>query len=101
MPYQFPEPLRSQIDAFAGDDAGSVNPELAITRFLIQQAVSDGKAPLANALLATAAKLSSVEIANRVRQAPLERSARLPPGTIDGGRRVSKIGGFAQLRVHF
>jgi hypothetical protein len=76
VPYHFPEPLRSQIDAFADDDAGSVTPELAITRFLIQQSVSDGKAPLCNALLSTAAKLSSVEIANRVRAgALLERSA--------------------------
>ena len=67
MPYTFPDELQCEIDAFAGDNAGRVDQEIRIVRWLIQRAVTDGKHHLANSLFATLAKLSATEIANQVR----------------------------------
>jgi hypothetical protein len=67
MPYRFQDQLQREIDQFAGDDPGQISQEVSITRWLIQKAVENGQYPLANSLLATLAKLSSVEISNQVR----------------------------------
>lgn len=71
MPYNFPDELQREIDAFADDNAGRVDQEIRIVRWLIQKAVVEGQYPLANALLATLAKLSTTEIANQVRSGQL------------------------------
>ena len=71
MPYNFPDELQREIDAFADDNAGRVDQEIRIVRWLIQKAVTDGKHHLANSLLATLAKLSTTEIANQVRSGQL------------------------------
>jgi hypothetical protein len=77
MPYRFPEALQREIDAFSGDDPGQVDQEIRIVRWLIQQAVTDRKLPLANALCATLAKLSGTQIANEVRAGMLIERAVL------------------------
>ena len=71
MPYNFPDEIQREIDAFAEDNAGRVDQEIRIVRWLIQRAVTDGRHPLANSLLATLAKLSTTEIENQVRSGQL------------------------------
>jgi phage terminase Nu1 subunit (DNA packaging protein) len=76
MPYKFPDELQREIDAFAEDDAGQVDQEVAITRWLIKRAVEGGRDVLANSLLVTLAKLSATQIHNEIRCGKLiERAA--------------------------
>ena len=67
MPYKFPPEIEKELREFDSDDVGQVADEIRLCKMLIRRAVEQGNSGLANGLLSTIAKLSSVQIANQVR----------------------------------
>ena len=67
MPFRFPEPIQKELDAFSGDDAPTLDQEIAVARLLLQKAIVDGRSGEAVALLRTLSSLSSVSVSNATR----------------------------------
>lgn len=74
MPY--PEEIQNRINQYIGDDPASTRDEIALCKMLIADAVTQNRPALANSLLGTLSKLSSVHISNETRRgALLDRTA--------------------------